>query len=156
MFFLISAVNSSIAACASPGFRPYAEPISCISTPSSFFRNGIECNGSVVLVEERAELRNDQSLVGFQVVRYNFVDHGSQSLDLISKIGLFRNRNNSRTYFRSFGMGIRRKKIKAKIKINSAELLFLLKRIVFFASYKLNVASLLRSLSDEVAGADWS
>jgi uncharacterized MAPEG superfamily protein len=53
-------------------------------------------------------------------------------------------------------MGIRRKKIKAKIKINSAELLFLLKRIVFFASYKLNVASLLRSLSDEVAGADWS
>ena len=53
--------------------------------PVVFFQERNECNGSVVLVEERAELRNDQSLVGFQVVRYNFVDHGSQSLDLISK-----------------------------------------------------------------------
>ena len=106
-------------------------------------------------MEERAELRNDQSLVGFQVVRYNFVDHGSQSLDLISKIGLF-GIETTPDVFSFVRDGYSSEKIKAKIKINSAELLFLLKRIVFFASYKLNVASLLRSLSDEVAGADWS
>lgn len=50
-----------------------------------FFQERNECNGSVVLVKESAELRNDQSLVGFQVVRYNFVDHGLQSLDSIPK-----------------------------------------------------------------------